>query len=541
MSGLLWRIRDSRAELTRRGLFQGGGIAALLGAGGGAGKARAALDVGPGIYESIGVRPVINCKGTFTIISGSLVLPEVRQAMAEASKHFVHIDELMDAVGARIAEITGAESAIVTTGCAAALSHATAGVIAGGDPEKIQRLPDLDGLPNEVIAPDYSRNVYDHAIRMVGVRMVTVRSLQEMSDAIGPRTGMVMVLASPGDAGEFGLEPIARLAHERGVPVLVDAAAEGLSIPNIHLRRGADLVAYSGGKALRGPQSAGLLIGRKDLVRAAWTNSAPHHAAGRAMKVGKEDAMGMLAAVEMWVRRDHDAEWRTWMAWLEEISDSVKRIDGVDTEVLQPSGLSNYSPRLEISWDGDQLGVYGSEVEKGLWNEDPRIVLARGSGTRRNGGLSTVSVMPWQMSPGDATVVARVLHRTLASPLDPPASNSTAPLARVDGSWDVEIDFAGAPARHAFHIEQSGDELRGSHRGDRTGGDLSGWVEADRVHVSSRHRWEGSVFGYAFDGAVRDDRIEGEVDMGEYFTAAFSARRHRYGSPAAPSRPQKNI
>ncbi len=541
MSGLLEVIRDSRTGLTRRGLFQGGGLAALLGAGGGAGSASAALEVGPGLYESIGVKPVINCKGTFTIISGSLVLPEVRQAMAEASKHFVHIDELMDAVGARIAEITGAESAIVTTGCAAALAHATAGVIAGGDPEKIQRLPDLDGLPNEVIAPDYSRNVYDHAIRMVGARMVTVRGLEEMAAAIGPRTAMVMVLASPSDTGEFGLEPIAKLAHEHGVPVLVDAAAEGLTIPNIHLQRGADLVAYSGGKALRGPQSAGLLMGRKDLVRAAWTNSAPHHAAGRAMKVGKEDAMGMLAAVEMWVRRDHDAEWKTWMAWLEEIAQSVQRVDGVTTEVLQPAGLSNYSPRLEISWDGDRLGLYGTEVEKDLWRQDPRIVLARGSGTQREGGRSTVSVMPWQMSPGDAAVVAEALYRKLANPPARPHSDAAEAPSQVAGAWDVQIDFVGSPARHSFYIEQFADNVRGSHRGDRTGGDMTGWVEGDHVHLSSRHRWEGAVFGFSFDGTVRGDRIEGEVDLGEYFTTEFSAVRHEYGGPALPSRPQKNI
>ena len=541
MSGLLEGIRDSRTSLTRRGLFQGGGLAALLGAGGGAGEARAALEVGPGLYESIGVKPVINCKGTFTVISGSLVLPEVRQAMAEASKHFVHIDELMDAVGARIAEITGAESAIVTTGCAAALAHATAGVIAGGDPEKIQRLPDMDGLPNEVIAPDYSRNVYDHAIRMVGARMVTVRSLVEMAAAIGPRTAMVMVLASPSDTGEFGLEPIAKLAHEHGVPVLVDAAAEGLTIPNVHLRRGADLVAYSGGKALRGPQSAGLLMGRKDLVRAAWTNSAPHHAAGRAMKVGKEDAMGMLAAVEMWVRRDHDAEWKTWMAWLEEISDSVKRVDGVTTEVLQPSGLSNYSPRLEISWDGDRLGSYGTEVERDLWGQDPRIVLAHGSGTQRDGGRSTVSVMPWQMSPGDAAVVAQALYRMLANPPARPTSDAAKAPSRVGGAWDVQIHFVGSPAHHAFYIEQFADNLRGSHQGDRTGGDMTGWVEGDHLHLSSRHRWEGAVFGFSFDGTVQGDRIDGEVDLGEYFTAEFSAVRHEYGGPARPSRPQKNI
>ncbi len=541
MSGLLKWIQNSRAGLTRRGLLGGGGLATLVGAGGGAGKARAALDVGPGLYESIGIKPLINCKGTFTIISGSLMLPEVRQAMAEASRHFVHIDELMDAVGARIAEITGAESAIVTTGCAAALAHATAGVIAGGDPEKIQRLPDMDGLPNEVIAPDYSRNVYDHAIRMVGARMVTVRNLTEMAAALGPGTAMVMVLASPSDAGEFGLQPIAALAHEHRIPVLVDAAAEGLTIPNIHLERGADLVAYSGGKALRGPQSAGLLMGRKDLIRAAWTNSAPHHASGRAMKVGKEDAMGMLAAVEMWVQRDHDAEWKTWMSWLEQISDSVQRIKGVATEVRYPVGLSNRSPRLEISWDGDALGSHGTEVERDLWDQDPRIVLAGGSGTEREGGRSSVSVVPWQMSPGDAAVVAEALYRRLEYPPARSVAGTRLPPAKIDGAWDVQINYAGSPAQHSFYIEQFMDNLRGSHRGERTGGDLTGWVDGNHVHLLSRHRWEGAAFGFSFNGTMHGDQIVGDVDLGEYFTAEFNATRHEYRGPPPPARTQKNV
>lgn len=540
MNGFSSWLRDSRTRMTRRGLFTHGGIAALLGAAGSGDPAQAALEIGPDLYRSIGVKPVINCKGTFTIMSGSLSLPEVKQAMFEASKHFVHIDELMEAVGGRIAEITGAESAIVTCGCAAALAHATAGAVAGGDPEKIQRVPVLDGMKDEVIAPDYSRNVYDHAIRMVGVKMVTVSSLEEMASALGPKTAMVMVLASPPGAGEFGLEPIAKLAHEHGVPVLVDAAAEGLTIPNVHLKRGADLVAYSGGKALRGPQSAGLLLGRKDLVRAAWTNSAPHHAPGRAMKVGKEDIMGMLAAVEMWVKRDHDAEWNTWMSWLDEIAESVKRVDGVTTEVLQPRGLSNYSPRLEIRWNGDQLGIYGKELEQHVYRDDPRIVLASGSGTRREGGESSVSVMPWQMSPGDSTVVAKVLRAKLSNPPKFPAARTGGSPAQAAGPWEVSIDFPIAPAKHTFFLEQSGEDLRGSHHGDRTEGDLTGWVDGDRIHVASRHRWEGAVFGFTFDGRVRGDRIEGEVDMGEYFTAPFTAVRHEYRTPM-PSRPQKNI
>ncbi len=541
VTGLSRWMSKPQNGVTRRGLFYQGGLAALLGAAGGSEQARAALKVGPTLYESIGVKPVINCKGTFTIMSGSLSLPEVKQAMFEASKHFVHVDELMAAVGARIAEITGAESAIVTCGCAAALAHATAGAVAGGDPEKIQRLPRMDGLKDEVVVPDYSRNVYDHAIRMVGVKMVTVAGLAEMSAALGPKTAMVMVLASSKDTGPFGLEPIAKLAHERGVPVLVDAAAEGLTIPNVHLKRGADLVAYSGGKALRGPQSAGMLIGRKDLVRAAWTNSAPHHAPGRAMKVGKEDVMGMLAAVEMWVQRDHDAEWKAWESWLDEIATSVKRVDGVTTRVIQPSGLSNYSPRLEIMWDGDRLGIYGTELEKHVWTADPRIILASGSGTRREGGQSSVTIMPWQMQPGDAKVVAKVLERTLSNPPKPSAAAAGGMPKQVGGRWDVEIDYPVAPADHTLFVEQSGDELSGTHRGDRTGGELKGWIDGDRVHLSSRHRWEGARFNFQFDGRVRGDTIEGTVDLGEYFTAKFSGRRHAYGAPTPPARPRKNI
>jgi D-glucosaminate-6-phosphate ammonia-lyase len=528
MNELTGWFNRSTGGFTRRRLLGQGGISALLGALGGSRTAKAALTVGPDLYKSVGVKPVINCKGTFTIMSGSLTLPEVKQAMLEASKHFVHIDELMDAVGKRIAEITGAESAIVTCGCAAALTHATAAAIAGGDPEKIQRLPDLTGLKNEVIAPDYSRNVYDHALRMVGVKMVTVSNLDELRHALSPRTAMVMVLGTPADTGPFGLEPVAEAAHERGVPVLVDAAAEGLTIPNVHLRRGADLVAYSGGKALRGPQSAGLLIGRKDLIRAAWTNSAPHHAFGRPMKVGKEDIVGMLAAVEMWVKRDHDAEWKMWESWLAEIARSVERVDGVTTNVLQPRGLSNYSPRLEIRWNPGKVGIHGKDLENHLWNSNPRIILASGTGTRREGGDSTVSVMPWQMQPGDAEVVADVLYQKLSNPPNLESPTERGSLAKVAGQWDVDIDYPLAPARHTVFIEQSGDELSGSHHGDMTGGDIEGWVEGDSVHFSSRHRWEGAAFGFNFSGTVQGDTMAGELDMGEYFTAKWSARRHQY-------------
>ncbi|MBI1355512.1 MAG: aminotransferase class V-fold PLP-dependent enzyme [Acidobacteria bacterium] len=530
-------------SLTRRGLFGRGGAAALLGAAGAAAvpeAAEAALEVGPTLYESIGVRPVINCKGTFTIMSGSLSLPEVKQAMMEASKHYVQIDDVMFAVGKRIAELAGSESAIVTCGCASALVHATSACIAGGDPEKMQRLPDLTGLKNEVIAPSYSRNVYDHAVRMLGVKMVNVNSLEEMRTAIGPRTAMVMVLASPPDAGPFGLEPIAKLAHEFGVPVIVDAAAEDFN-PKVHLDRGADLVAYSGGKALRGPQSAGVLLGRKDLIRAAWMNSSPHHAFGRPMKIGKEDIMGMLAAVEMWFKRDHAAEQRRWREWLDEIATSVKRVNGVTTEVQEPRGLSNNTPRLDISWNGDKLGVYGQQIEKMVYEGDPRIVLGGARGNQRQGGESSVSITPWMMEPTDAKVVAEVLYKILSNPPALPKMSKAGKPVEVEGQWDFEMGYLLSPAHHKIVFEQDGDGLLGLHEGDRTGGDLSGWVDGDTVHFSSRHPWEGTSIGFNFTGKVSGDTMTGEVDMGEYFTAPFTAKRHTYGRRRPPQRPQKNV
>jgi len=309
-------ISSGGSALSRRALFRNGGLfaagMAVPAASSGA-KAAGKLKIGAELYELIGVRPIINANGPITLFSGSVILPDVRDAMAEASRRYVHLDELMEAVGSRLAEITGAEFGIVTSGCSAALVHATSACIAGGAPERIQRLPDLLGLKDEVVAPVDSRNVYDHAVRMLGVKIINVSNERELRAAVGPRTALVMVLAKTADRSEtLWLEHIVPIAHEQNIPVLVDAAAEDLSIPNVHLERGADLIAYSGGKAFRGPQSTGLLIGRNDLVQAAWLNSAPHHAFGRPMKVAKEDIMGLLAAVEMWVERDHEAERRTW-------------------------------------------------------------------------------------------------------------------------------------------------------------------------------------------------------------------------------------
>src|SRR5688500_5098124 len=327
---------------SRRQLFR---LAGVLGAGSALPAARAsaaqisrvAPPLEPDVYKSIGVRPLINCRGTLTIIGGSIELPEVRAAKTAASEHHAQIDEVMAAAGKRLAELTGAEWGMVSTGCAAAMSHATAACVAGGNPDLHVRIPNLEGFAkDEVIIPTHSRNVYDAAIRAVGVKIVEVDTPEALQLAIGPRTAMIYIFAGPrNDTGPMSTEAIYAIAKPHNVPVMVDAAAEILTIPNVHLQRGAALVGYSGGKFIRGPQSAGVLLGRKDLVKAAWVHSAPHHGYARAMKVGREEVVGMLVAIESWVKRDHAWEWAEWVRRADDIAAAASKVPGVTAIVAR--------------------------------------------------------------------------------------------------------------------------------------------------------------------------------------------------------------
>src|SRR4029078_8483003 len=291
------------------------------------------------IFQSIGVEPIINSRGTFTIIGGSIERPEVRAAMEAASKDFIQYDELADGIGKRLAELTGAEWGMVSAGCAAGMKHVTAACITGGNPEKLIRIPDLTGFDKtEVIIPRSSRNVYDHAIRNVGATIIEVNTPEELTNALNARTAMIYIMAyDESQTGQpLSLENIAIIARPHKIPILVDAAAEVLTLPNIHQQRGADVVVYSGGNAICGPQCAGLVLGRKDILMSAWQASSQHHGPVRNNKVGREEMMGMLAAVEAWTKRDHAAEWKTWLSWLDEIAKRVSVIDGVTTSVFEP-------------------------------------------------------------------------------------------------------------------------------------------------------------------------------------------------------------
>jgi uncharacterized pyridoxal phosphate-dependent enzyme len=357
-------------------------------------------------YESIGVRPLINCRGTFTIISGSVILPEVREAIVLASQRYVNIDELMEAVGARIAELMDCEWGLITDGCAAALCQVTAACVAGSDPEKMIRLPDTAGMKNEVIVQTCHRNVYDHAIRMVGVKMIEVDTKAELEAALNDRTAMFFVFGDAEERGQITTKEMADIGHEHGIPTFVDAAAERPDVPNWYLEQGADAVAYSGGKCLRGPQASGLVLGRKDLLQAAFLNGAPHHALARPMKAGKEEIMGLLAAVEQWIKRDHKAEWKDWERRLGVITDAVKDFDSVTTTIRQ-RGRSNVAPVLQINWDVERVGSSGTEVASQLSAGEPRIEL--------NGNANGISIMPYMMEEGEDKIVAARLGEVLNS------------------------------------------------------------------------------------------------------------------------------
>ncbi|MEI6139994.1 MAG: aminotransferase class V-fold PLP-dependent enzyme [Mariniphaga sp.] len=481
---------------------------------------------GTNIYEAIGVSPVINCKGTYTIIGGSLERPEVTAAMHAASGFFVQYDELAFGVGQRLADLTKAEWGMVSSGCAAGMKHITAACVTGGNPEKLIRIPDLTGFDKtEVVIPRSSRNVYDHAIRIIGVTIITVDSMEELEKALNSRTAMIYLMAgsetSPGE--KFAIETIAKLAKPKGIPIMVDAAAEDLTIPNVHLEQGASVVVYSGGKALCGPQCAGLVLGRKDILMSAWQASAPHHGPCRDNKVGKEEMMGMVAAVESWVARDHVEKVKTWHTWLDNISKRVLSINGIKTSVNEPQGLSNRSPSLTISWNLDQIAINGADLGELVANTQPRIAL-HGNSTD-NSGNTSISVTSGQMQPGNDKIVADRIVEILSKKHEKPKEIGS-PSVNVTGRWDVDIEFYSSKSHHAFFLEQDGNWVKGAHQGDFSVRDMVGTVEGKEVKLSSSDRHIADNILFIFSGTVSGDTLSGQIYMGEYIRATFKAIRN---------------
>ncbi len=493
------------------------------------------LQPGPNVFQSIGVEPLINCMGTFTIIGGSLERASVRAAMEAASKNFVQYDELAAGVGQRMAEITGAEYGMVSAGCAAGMKHVTAACVTGGNPEKLIRIPNLAGFDKtEVIIPDSSRNVYDHAIRNIGVTIITVSDFAAFESAISSRTAMIYMMADSPEP--FTTEAVVKAAKAKNVPVLIDAAAEDMTIPNVHLQAGADVVVYSGGKALCGPQCSGIVLGRKDILKSAWQASAPHHGPGRDNKVGREEMIGALAALEAWVTFDHKGQWTKWLSYLDTVAKKVTTIGGVTTRMRPPEGRSNNSPSMAIMWDASVLNITGEEVAEELGRNKPRIALsfmrARKGGSEPE--MNGISVTSAQMQPGEDKIVAERLYAVLAKKRDPKPSAPKPAASSLAGHWDVEIAFASSKTTYGWIVEQEGNILTGIHTGPFSTQDLAGTLDGTTLKLKSASRPPGDQVAFTYSAEVSGDTLTGSVYMIEYGTAGFTAKRHVYPKPMLP-------
>ena len=490
------------------------------------------LRVGPEIYQSIGVRPFVNARGTYTILTGSTMLPEVRAAMDAAAQHYVHLDELAEAIGQRLAELTRAEWGMVTTGCAAALTHATAACVTGGNPDLHVRVPDLRGFPkDECIIPRHSRNVYDAAVRAVGVRVVEVETAEELEAAFGPRTALVYVLAGPNaDEGPLRTKAICEAAKKRGVPVLVDAAAEILTVPERppaarrrprHLQRRQVPARPADRRPAARPQGPGEggLGGQRAAPRlrprVQGRQGRGDGDAGRRRDVDEARLRGRDPG------RGPPGSTRSRGA--------SPPIAGVTTSVTPAEGLSNRMPLLQIRWDRAKLGTTGEAVAKLLFESEPRISLFPARG-RLEGSETGLTIGPYMMAPGDEKVVAdaalrRALEAAAASRRSRTAPAGDGPdrhLGRADRVRGQRLDSPAAPA--AARATTSTAPTRATSCRATCGARSTATRCGSAAPGSTATR--STTRSAAGSPATR---CPGEVDLGEYLDARFSAKRHASG------------
>src|SRR6266550_6473554 len=363
-------------------------------------------------FRELGVRTFINAAGTYTLLSASLMLPEVVAAMSYAAKHFVDIEELQTAAGERVAELLGCEAAMVTSGAAAALTIGTAACLTGENPVYIHQIPDLTGLKSEVIIQRSHRFLYDHAIRNCGIRFVEIETSAELENAISSNTAMMLFFNDNEPKGMISAEEFVALGKKHGIPTFNDAAADVPPTENLskYLTMGFDLVTFSGGKGLRGPQNAGLLLGRKDLIKAARLNSAPNgDAIGRGNKVTKEAILGMVVAVEMYLKRDSEAETKEWERRIKLLADSLANIKAVKVEIFIPA-IANHVPHLRVTWNQDSLKVSADDIRQQLRAGTVSIEAVPGYSYDPPADGEEIRFGVWMMQPNEAEIVAQRLR-----------------------------------------------------------------------------------------------------------------------------------
>ncbi|HLJ18035.1 MAG TPA: aminotransferase class V-fold PLP-dependent enzyme [Bryobacteraceae bacterium] len=401
--------------LRRRTFVKSGLALPAAGFSAAAGLSAAAAPGASGVYVRLGVRTFINAVGTLTTLSGTLMPLEVLRAMEDASHNFVAIHELQTKVGERLCSLTGAPAAFVTAGASAALCLASCAVTAGSDRAKMLQLPDLTGMRSEFIIQRAHRSPYDHAFRMVGGKLVTVETADEVRSSInGATAALVMVLSHNSTGHKVELDQMIEIAHKAGLPLILDAAAEVPPPENLSkfVKMGADLVAFSGGKNLRGPQCSGILIGRKDLVEAAYANSSPNNFLPRIAKVGKEEIVGLVTAVELCMNKNFVTERREFHAMLERIASRLRGLPTVSTEFI-PNLDFSHSPRLSVQWDEAKLGLTLDQMVKRLREGRPSIEAS--DMTKFRPSWKGLGIFPYNLTAGEEIVIAERVKQILTT------------------------------------------------------------------------------------------------------------------------------
>jgi L-seryl-tRNA(Ser) seleniumtransferase len=361
------------------------------------------------LYASLGIKPVINGVGVVTVLGGSIMPLEVTRAMEEASRYFVPLIDLEKKVGARIAELLKAPAAMVTCGAASAISVGTAACLSQGDPAKLRQLPNREGIRYEVIQQKSHRSGYEHQMELCGAKIVTVETRKDLEAAISEKTGMMFFLNKAEPDGQIKLDEFVKIGKERGVPTMNDAASDATPKERLweYTSKGVDLVIFSGGKALRGPQATGLLLGRKDLIEAALPAMSPFGGIGRGMKVGKEELCGLLAAVERYLKVDHQAEFRELEARVSSIRAALKSVAGVESDRHVPV-IANEVPHVTVQWDESARGLTSQQVVEKLQSGDPPIHVQRP-------GKGQLLISVWMMRGDEHKIVGRRLREIFSA------------------------------------------------------------------------------------------------------------------------------
>ena len=389
--------------MTRRRVLQSGASAAVLGAtacGTGSEPGPGASPAPGEVYLRLGIQPVINAVGTVTVLGGSIMPPEVTDAMVAASRNFVPLPELQERAGDHIARLIGVPAAMISAGAASAMTCGTAAAIAGDDDETLQMLPDTTGMKNEVIQQRGHNTGYQAQMELVGARIVWVDTREELEAAINERTAMMFFLNFADPRGQIGRAEWVEVARAHGVPTMNDAAADIPPPERLHtyVEEGFDMVAFSGGKGLRGPQATGLLLGRPDLIRAARRAISPFGGIGRGMKVGKEEIMGLVAAVERYLSLDHEAERQELDARAERVMGVLGGVAGLSCETHVPE-IANHVPHVVVRWNEGDLGVTSEDAVARLLEGDPPVAVSRT-------GEGQLRISTWMLRPGQDAVVA---------------------------------------------------------------------------------------------------------------------------------------